>query len=211
MALLEPEGEDAEPRQLYYAPLTFLSHVGSHSIEWPLDVWQTFFSSSLGVSVPILVNHPRTLCACKKHLLGHLPDHVHCCQSVAASTQAHDWAVTQLKPLFGSLGHEVRVQTAVTASMGKQRGDVQIREFLHNSQIFGKHFVKLFRVGRPFTILTSLARAALLHHDAARLGLNDTLHCIHERCFVARNPLLNHRKPVPPHLQGCTLFQIVQM
>ena len=92
MELLEPEGEDAEPRKLYYAPLTFLSHVGSHSIEWPLDVWQTFFSSSLGVSVPILVNHPRTLCACKKHLLGHLPDHVHCCQSVAASTQAHDCA-----------------------------------------------------------------------------------------------------------------------
>ena len=62
-----------------------------------------------------------------------MPDHVHCCQSVAASTQAHDWAVTQLKPLFGSLGHEVRVQTAVTASRGKQRGDVQIREFLHHN------------------------------------------------------------------------------
>ena len=99
----------------------------------PPDLWQTFFSSSLGVSIPILVNHPRTLCACNKHLLGHLPDHVHCCQSVAASTQAHDWAVMQLKPLFGSLGHEVRVQTAVTASRGKQRGDVQIRDFLHHN------------------------------------------------------------------------------
>ena len=87
-----PQDEDAEPRKLYYAPLTFLSHVGGHSIEWPLDLWQTFVSSSLGVSIPILVNHPRTLCACKKHLLGHLPDHVHCCQSVAASTQAHDCA-----------------------------------------------------------------------------------------------------------------------
>ena len=51
----------AEPRKLYYAPLTFLSHIGSHSIEWPLDLWRTFFSSSLGVSIPILVNHPRTL------------------------------------------------------------------------------------------------------------------------------------------------------
>ena len=91
------------------------------------------FSSSLGVSIPILVNHPRTLCACKKHLLGHLPDHVHCCQSMAASTQAHDWAVTQLKALFGSLSHEVRVQTAVTASRGKQRGDVQIRRYLHHN------------------------------------------------------------------------------
>ena len=59
MQLLEPEGEDAEPRKLYYAPLTFLSHVGSHSIEWPLDLWQTFVSSSLGASIPILVHHPR--------------------------------------------------------------------------------------------------------------------------------------------------------
>ena len=72
------------------------------------------------------------LCACEKHLLGHLPDHVHGCQSVAASTQAHDWAVMQLKPLIGSLS-EVRVQTAVTASRGRQRGDVQMREFLHHN------------------------------------------------------------------------------
>ena len=66
-------------------------------------------------------------------MLGHLPDHVHCCQSVAASTQAHDWAVTQLRSLFGSLGHEVRIQTEVTASRGGKRGDVQLRQYLsHN-------------------------------------------------------------------------------
>jgi len=58
-------------------------------------------------------------------------DHVHCCQSVAVSTQAHNWAVTQL---FRSLDHQVRVQTAVTASKGQQRGDVQIKHYLqHNS------------------------------------------------------------------------------
>ena len=62
---------------LYYAPLSFLSHIGSHSTEWLLDLWQTFFSSSLGASIPILVRHPRTLCACKKPHLGHHPtDHV---------------------------------------------------------------------------------------------------------------------------------------
>ena len=96
MLILEPDDEGAEPRKLYYAPLTFLSHIGSHSIEWPLELCRKFFSSSLGVSIPILVNHPRTLCARKKHLLGYLSDHVHCCQSVAASTQTHDWAVKQL-------------------------------------------------------------------------------------------------------------------
>jgi hypothetical protein len=52
---------------------------------------------------------------------------------MAASTQAHDWAITQLQPLFRSLGHQVRVQTAATASKGNQRGDVQIQGYLkHN-------------------------------------------------------------------------------
>ena len=73
MELLELQGEDAEPGTLYYAPLSFLSHIGSQSTELPLDLWQTFVSSSLGASIPILVHHPRTLCACKKHHLGHLP------------------------------------------------------------------------------------------------------------------------------------------
>ena len=52
---------------------------------------------------------------------------------MAASMQAQDWAMTQLKPLLRSLGHDVRVQTAVTASRGQQRGDVQIKGYLkHN-------------------------------------------------------------------------------
>ena len=133
MELLEPAAEDAPPRNLYYAPLSFLSQIGSNSQTWPLDLWQTFVSGALGAPIPILVNHPRTLCACRKHNLGVMPDHAQCCQSMAASTQAHDWAITQLQPLFRSLGHQVRVQTAVTASKGNQRGDVQIQGYLkHN-------------------------------------------------------------------------------
>ena len=42
----------------------------------------------------------------------------------------HDWAITQLQPLFHSLGHQVRVQTAVMASKGNQRGDVKIKGYL---------------------------------------------------------------------------------
>ena len=30
MQLLEPEAEEAEPREIHYAPLSFLSHVGSN-------------------------------------------------------------------------------------------------------------------------------------------------------------------------------------
>jgi len=63
-----------------------------------------------------------------------MPDHAQCCQSVAASTQAHAWAIIQLQPLFRSLGHDVRVQSAVTVSRGQQRGDMQLKGHLkHNS------------------------------------------------------------------------------
>lgn len=44
-------------------------------------------------------------------------------------------AVTQLQPLFGSLNHQVRVQTAVTASKGQQWGDVQVRDYLQHNGV----------------------------------------------------------------------------
>jgi len=135
MQILEPQAQDAEPRNLFYSPLSFLAQITSHSQPWPLDLWQTFISTSLGAPVPILVHHPRTLCACRKHNLGNQPDHVQCCPSVGATTQAHDWAITQLQPLFRSLGHAVRVQTAVTASKGNQRGDVEIKDYLRHNGV----------------------------------------------------------------------------
>ena len=54
---------------------------------------------------------------------------------MGATTQAHDWAITQLQPLFRSLGHAVRVQTAVTASKGNQRGDVEINDYLRHNGV----------------------------------------------------------------------------
>jgi len=110
MELLEPEADDAESRNLYYAPFRCLAQIGSHNQTWPLDLWQTFVSGALGAPIPILVNHPRMLCAYRKHNLGVMPDHAQCCQSMAASTQVHGWALTQLKPFFRSLDHDVRVR-----------------------------------------------------------------------------------------------------
>ena len=56
MELLELQGEGAESRNLYYAQLSFLSHIGSHNTDWPLVLLQTFVSSSLGGSILILVH-----------------------------------------------------------------------------------------------------------------------------------------------------------
>ena len=75
MELLEHEAKDAKLRNLYYAPFTFLAQIGSHNQTWPLDLLQTFVSWALGAPIPILVNHPRTLCVCRKHHLGVMPNH----------------------------------------------------------------------------------------------------------------------------------------
>jgi hypothetical protein len=55
---MEPEAEDAAPRNLHYAALSFLAHISSNSQTWPLELWQTFVSGALGAPIPILVNHP---------------------------------------------------------------------------------------------------------------------------------------------------------
>ena len=61
MQILEPQAPDAEPRNLFYSPLSFLAQITSHSQPWPLDLWQTFVCASLGAPIPILVIHPRAL------------------------------------------------------------------------------------------------------------------------------------------------------
>ena len=43
---------------LYYAPLSFLSHVGSNGPDGPLAYWPTFFSGALRAPIPILANTP---------------------------------------------------------------------------------------------------------------------------------------------------------
>ena len=54
---------------------------------------------------------------------------------MAASTQAHDWVITQLQPLFRSLdrGHQVRDPPVQTASRGELRGDVQVKGNLQHN------------------------------------------------------------------------------
>ena len=51
----------------------------------------------------------------------------------SGATKAHDWAVGVLGPLFRSAGHVVRSPHRVTASAGKRRGDVEVRNYLHDA------------------------------------------------------------------------------
>ena len=60
-------------------------------------------------------------------------DHTSACIAHSGATKAHDWAVGVLGPLFRSAGHVVRSQHQVTASAGQRRGDVEVRNYLHNA------------------------------------------------------------------------------
>ena len=60
-------------------------------------------------------------------------DHTSTCTAHSGATQAHDWMVGALGPLFRTAGHTVRTQHGVTASAGQRRGDVEIRNYLQDA------------------------------------------------------------------------------
>ena len=102
-------------------------------------MWETFVCTTLGLEVPVLTSLPRrnqrapALCGCKKHGMDLYGDRTSTCTAHSGATKAHDWAVGVLDPLFRSAGHVVRSQHQVTASAGKRRGDVEVRNYLHNA------------------------------------------------------------------------------
>jgi hypothetical protein len=76
MRALEPEAENAQPRTLCWAPLGFLGTIGPghHADSWHLSLWQTYFCSTIGERVPVLVTvptqtHPEATCGCNKFVL----------------------------------------------------------------------------------------------------------------------------------------------
>ena len=60
-------------------------------------------------------------------------DHTSTCTAHSGATKAHDWVVGVLGPLLRSAGHVVRSQHQVTASAGTRRGDVEVRNYLHDT------------------------------------------------------------------------------
>ena len=111
MRALEPEEENAQPRTLRWVPLGFLGKIGPghHADSWHLSLWQTFFCSTVGERVPVLLtlhtqSHPGATCGCSKFLLDSHGDHVSTCKSHSGAAKSHDWMVAQLGPLFGTTG-----------------------------------------------------------------------------------------------------------
>ena len=61
-------------------PTVFLSHIISHSHDdrFPIPLWETWFSSSLGVPIPALIANPQQ-CPCRQFCFDPYGDHIQTC------------------------------------------------------------------------------------------------------------------------------------
>ena len=137
---LQEQADNAKARDLYWKPRSWLGTIRPISANDAFDpaLWTTYVSTTLGLEVPVLSSLPRrnnsplAECGCKKHYMDFHGDHTATCTAHSGATKAYDWMVSVLGPLFLTVGHTVRTQQGVTASTGKWRGDVEIRNYLRD-------------------------------------------------------------------------------
>ena len=81
MRALEPAHEDAKPRTLKIKPMGWLSQIRATDDDesWPLDLWQSFFCSTIGLPLPIVAAQPSTRCGCGRWYLDQYGDHAKTC------------------------------------------------------------------------------------------------------------------------------------
>ena len=102
--------EPGEPptRSLNWKSLGFLSHIKRCTIgdRFPVSLWEVWFCSTLGVSIPALIG-PSQWCVCNVFHYDDFGDHLQTCQVKSAVSQVHDWVVYRLGGILGSVGHKV--------------------------------------------------------------------------------------------------------
>jgi hypothetical protein len=93
-------------------------------------LWQTFFSTSMGAQVPVIVEKPLATCGCRKFQLDPLGDHLNTCTSHSGAKKTHDWMVAQIADLFHTT-HKVKTQKVIK-SRGQHCGDIKLAGYLVN-------------------------------------------------------------------------------
>ena len=99
---------------------------------WSAGLWQDFFASCVGATVPALAELPFSACGCKKFNVDALGDHVSTCTAHSGAKKAHDWAVDQLADLFRTT-HRLKTQRVVR-SRGQRVGVI----YCHSKFIVGQ-------------------------------------------------------------------------
>ncbi len=84
---------------------------------WSASLWQTFFSTSMGAQIPVIVEKPLTVCGYRKFKIDALGDHLCTCTPHSGVKKAHDWSVDQLADLFRTT-HRVKTQQVVPSPVG---------------------------------------------------------------------------------------------
>ena len=133
MANLEPLDEEAPKRVLSFKPMGWLGQIRTHRRDeaWSAGLWQAFFASCVGATVPALAELPRSACGCKKFTIDALGDHVSTCTAHSEAKKAHDWVVDQIADLFRTT-HKVKTQQVVR-SRGQRCGDIELASYLANA------------------------------------------------------------------------------
>ncbi len=64
MTGLESQEEDVPKRVLVYKSLGWMGQIRPHSRDesWSASLWQTFFSTSMGAQIPLIVEKPLAVC-----------------------------------------------------------------------------------------------------------------------------------------------------
>jgi hypothetical protein len=128
MCVIEP-GETPS-RIMKWSPLGFLSHIKRRTIgdRFPLSIWEVWFCSTLGVSIPALIG-PSQRCACNAFDYDVCGDHLQTCQVKSVASQVHDWVVYRLGDILGSVGHKVKIHK-ITPVTGREPGDLEIKDYV---------------------------------------------------------------------------------
>ncbi len=130
MVGLESQEADAPKRILFFKSMSWLGQIRPHRRDesWSASLCQTFFSTSMGDQIPVIVEIPLATCGCKKFQLDPLGDHLNTCTTHSGAKKAHDWMVDQFADLFHTT-HKVKTQQVVK-SRGQYCGDIELAGYL---------------------------------------------------------------------------------
>jgi hypothetical protein len=132
MAGLESQEADAPKRFLFFKQMSWLGQIRPHRRDesWSTSLCQTFFSTSMGAQIPVIVEKPVPTCGCKKFQLDPLGDHRNTCTTHSGGKKAHDWMVDQFTDLFRRT-HKVKTHHVVK-NRGQHCGDIEVVGYLAN-------------------------------------------------------------------------------
>jgi hypothetical protein len=118
MAGLESQEEDDPKCILFFKSMSWLGQIRTHRRDesWSASLCQTFFSTSMGAQIPVIVEKPLATCGCRKFQLDPLGDHLNTCTTHSGAKKTHDWMVDQIADLFRTK-HKVKTQQVIKSQL----------------------------------------------------------------------------------------------